>query len=107
MRLRMGLLIRPQRVLQGLASFCHPTRYSCLIQRGIHIIVGDAPTKIVVPDPTEKSGARTQVVVTAHLRCSSAAAADLKRAIDSALPLAKRPASRTKPSPAERTSKPN
>ena len=71
------------------------------------VIQLELAAKIVVPDPTEKAGARTQVVVTAHVRCSPDAAADLKRAIDSALALAKRPSHRTRPSPAERTSKPN
>jgi hypothetical protein len=71
------------------------------------VIQLELAAKIVVPDPTEKTGARTQVVVTAHVRCSPDAAADLKRAIDSALSLAKRPSPRAKRSPAERTSKPN
>jgi len=71
------------------------------------VIQLELAAKIVVPDPTEKTGARTRVVVTAHVRCSPDAAADLKRAIDSALSLAKRPSARTKPSPAERAGKPN
>jgi len=70
------------------------------------VIQLELAAKIVV-HPTEKTGARTHVVVTAHVRCSPDAAADLKRAIDSALLLAKRPTHRTKPSPAARTSKPN
>jgi len=37
---------------------------------------------IIVPDSTGPNGTRTDVVVTAHLRCSPNAAADLKQAID-------------------------
>jgi len=40
---------------------------------------------IVVPDPTGPTGTRTDVTMTAHLRCSPNAAADLKLSIEKAL----------------------
>jgi hypothetical protein len=40
---------------------------------------------IIVPDPTGPTGTRTDVTVTAHLRCSPNAAADLKQMIEKAL----------------------
>ncbi len=40
---------------------------------------------IVVPDPTGPTGTRTDVMMTAHIRCSPNAAADLKQSIERAL----------------------
>jgi hypothetical protein len=40
---------------------------------------------VLVPDPAGPTGTRTDVVMTAHLRCSAHAAADLKLSIEKVL----------------------
>ena len=45
----------------------------------------DLAANIVVPDPTGPTGTRTDVMMTAHIRCSPNAAADLKQSIERAL----------------------
>jgi hypothetical protein len=54
------------------------------------VIQLELAAKIVVPDG--KGGATTEVVVTAHVRCSPDAATALRQAIDHALLIAKRAA---------------
>jgi hypothetical protein len=53
------------------------------------VIQIELAAKIILPDG--KGGAMSQAVVTGRLRCSAAAAANLRAAIDSALLIAARP----------------
>jgi hypothetical protein len=61
--------------------------------------------KVVVPDG--KGGVTTEVVVTAHVRCSPDAAANLKEAIDHALLIAKRPRKKARLGPGRDNPRPN
>jgi hypothetical protein len=60
-------------------AMCHGT--------ALGIIQVELGAKAIARDETQKSGAREEVVVTARLRCSPAAAKDLKRALENALEL--------------------
>jgi hypothetical protein len=53
------------------------------------VIQIELAAKIILPDG--KGGALSEVVVTGRVRCSAAAAANLRRALDSALLIAARP----------------
>jgi hypothetical protein len=83
----------PTRVgVTALASEHAPFVYfDGVVTHGVNhgVIQLELAAKIVVPDG--KGGATTEVVVTAHVRCSPDAATVLKQAIDHALLIAKRP----------------
>jgi hypothetical protein len=51
------------------------------------VIQLELAAKTIVPDSSREAGARNEVVVTAHVRCSLAAAANLKETIERAIEL--------------------